>query len=96
MPAVNMMPLFHVGGIVRNLLAPMMTGGSTIMCSGFDAIAFWNLSLELKATWYEPAFLKPPRLLIWDSGIMLHRLFTTPFCLPGQIPSYLRSICAFV
>jgi acyl-CoA synthetase (AMP-forming)/AMP-acid ligase II len=52
MHEVNMMPLFHVGGIVRNLLSPMMTGGSTIMCSGFDAIAFWNLAVDLKATWY--------------------------------------------
>jgi acyl-CoA synthetase (AMP-forming)/AMP-acid ligase II len=46
-----MMPLFPVGGIVRNLLAPIMTGDSTIMCSGFDAIAFWNLVIEPKATW---------------------------------------------
>ncbi|KAF7975487.1 hypothetical protein HWV62_9401 [Athelia sp. TMB] len=52
---MNMMPLFHVGGIVRNLLAPMFTGGSTIMCAGFDAIAFWSLAQELKATWYYAA-----------------------------------------
>lgn len=58
---VNMMPLFHVGGIVRNLLAPMMTGGSTIMCSGFDAIAFWTLAVELKATWYV-IYKRPPAL----------------------------------
>lgn len=49
---VNMMPLFHVGGIVRNLFAPIMSGGSAIMCSGFDPIAFWTLASELKATWY--------------------------------------------
>ncbi|KAF7975489.1 hypothetical protein HWV62_9405 [Athelia sp. TMB] len=52
---MNMMPLFHVGGIVRNLLAPIFTGGSTIMCAGFDAIAFWSLAQELKATWYYAA-----------------------------------------
>ncbi|KAJ3868476.1 acetyl-CoA synthetase-like protein [Lentinula novae-zelandiae] len=52
---MNMMPLFHVGGIVRNLLAPILSGGSAIMCSGFDAIAFWNLSAQLKATWYYAA-----------------------------------------
>ena len=39
-----MMPLFHVGGIIRNLLAPMLSGGSAIMCSGFDPIAFWSLA----------------------------------------------------
>ncbi|KAJ3795144.1 acetyl-CoA synthetase-like protein [Lentinula aff. detonsa] len=52
---MNMMPLFHVGGIVRNLLAPILSGGSAIMCPGFDAIAFWNLSVQLKATWYYAA-----------------------------------------
>lgn len=29
---VNMMPLFHVGGIIRNLLAPLLCGGSIIQC----------------------------------------------------------------
>ncbi|KAJ7753545.1 acetyl-CoA synthetase-like protein [Mycena metata] len=52
---LNMMPLFHVGGIVRNLLAPMFSGGSTIMCAGFDSIAFWTLSQQLQATWYYAA-----------------------------------------
>ncbi|KAJ7824634.1 acetyl-CoA synthetase-like protein [Mycena olivaceomarginata] len=52
---LNMMPLFHVGGIVRNLLAPIFSGGSAIMCAGFDSIAFWTLSQELQATWYYAA-----------------------------------------
>lgn len=47
-----MMPLFHAGGIVRNLLAPLLSGGSAIMCPGFDAIEFWYLAKALKATWY--------------------------------------------
>lgn len=29
---INMMPLFHVGGIIRNLLAPLFSGGSIIQC----------------------------------------------------------------
>ncbi|KAI0693792.1 acetyl-CoA synthetase-like protein [Cytidiella melzeri] len=52
---MNMMPLFHVGGIVRNLFAPMLSGGSAIMCAGFDAAAFWSLSTELGSTWYYAA-----------------------------------------
>ncbi|KAK0214939.1 acetyl-CoA synthetase-like protein [Armillaria fumosa] len=52
---LNMMPLFHVGGIVRNLWAPAFSGGSAIMCAGFDAIAFWNLASQLHATWYYAA-----------------------------------------
>ncbi|KAJ8081882.1 putative NRPS-like protein biosynthetic cluster [Marasmius tenuissimus] len=52
---MNMMPLFHVGGIVRNLLAPVLSGGSTIVCSGFDPIAFWTIAADLGATWYYAA-----------------------------------------
>lgn len=52
---MNMMPLFHVGGIVRNLWAPVISGGSTILCSGFDANAWWTLAMQLGATWYYAA-----------------------------------------
>ncbi|KAJ7708845.1 acetyl-CoA synthetase-like protein [Mycena rosella] len=52
---LNMMPLFHVGGIVRNLLAPIFSGGSAIMCAGFDAMAFWMLARDLQASWYYAA-----------------------------------------
>ncbi|KAF9068413.1 AMP-dependent synthetase and ligase [Rhodocollybia butyracea] len=52
---MNMMPLFHVGGIVRNLLAPILSGGSAIMCSAFDPITFWTISFQFQATWYYAA-----------------------------------------
>ena len=35
---LNMMPLFHIGGIVRNLFSPIFAGGSVICCPGFDPI----------------------------------------------------------
>lgn len=50
-----MMPLFHVGGIVRNLWAPMFSGGSAIVCAGFDASMWWSLAKQLGATWYYAA-----------------------------------------
>ncbi|KAJ6591435.1 hypothetical protein B0H10DRAFT_2233232 [Mycena sp. CBHHK59/15] len=52
---LNMMPLFHVGGIVHNLLAPVFSGGSAVMCAGLDAIAFWTLACDLQASWYYAA-----------------------------------------
>ena len=45
--SVNMMPLFHVGGIVRNLWAPVFSGGSAIMCPGFDSTAFWPIIITI-------------------------------------------------
>ncbi|QIW94821.1 hypothetical protein AMS68_000339 [Peltaster fructicola] len=49
---LNQMPLNHVGGIVRNLFAPVMSGGSVICCSGFDANAFWDAVDDFAPTWY--------------------------------------------
>lgn len=52
---MNMMPLFHVGGIVRNLWAPVLSCGSAIMCGGFDANTWWPLAIQHGASWYYAA-----------------------------------------
>lgn len=49
---MNMMPLFHVGGIIRNLFAPIMAGGSTICCPAFDPNLFWDVVEDRQPTWY--------------------------------------------
>lgn len=40
---LNMMPLFHIGGIVRNIFSPILSGGAVIACSGFDPLLFWDI-----------------------------------------------------
>jgi acyl-CoA synthetase (AMP-forming)/AMP-acid ligase II len=40
---LNMMPLFHIGGIMRNILSPILSGGCVITCSGFDPLLFWDV-----------------------------------------------------
>jgi acyl-CoA synthetase (AMP-forming)/AMP-acid ligase II/acetyltransferase-like isoleucine patch superfamily enzyme/acyl carrier protein len=40
---LNMMPLFHIGGIVRNILSPILSGGAVIACTGFDPLLFWDV-----------------------------------------------------
>ena len=49
---LNMMPLNHVGGLIRNLFAPLFAGGSTVCCSAFDPNLFWDVLAELRPTWY--------------------------------------------
>lgn len=58
---VNMMPLFHVGGIVRNLWAPIFSGGATIMCAGFDASSFWTFAQNSGATWFVSLVSNPTK-----------------------------------
>jgi acyl-CoA synthetase (AMP-forming)/AMP-acid ligase II/acetyltransferase-like isoleucine patch superfamily enzyme len=46
---INLMPLFHVGGIVRQIFGPVLSGGSVICCPSFDPNLFWSL-LTSKST----------------------------------------------
>ncbi|KKA26603.1 hypothetical protein TD95_003413 [Thielaviopsis punctulata] len=48
----NMMPLFHVGGLLRNIFAPVLAGGSTVCCPAFDADLFWTVVDRIQPTWY--------------------------------------------
>ena len=50
------MPLFHIGGIMRNVLAPILSGGAVITCSGFDPTLFWDIMYSAqRVTWYYAA-----------------------------------------
>ncbi|KAJ3069861.1 hypothetical protein HDU98_007072 [Podochytrium sp. JEL0797] len=46
------MPLYHVGGIVRNLLAPILSETTVLITPGFDASAFWDILHTHSPTWY--------------------------------------------
>ncbi len=49
---LNIMPLFHIHGLIAGLLAPL-SAGSTIFCSpGFNALKFFGWMSEAKPTWY--------------------------------------------
>jgi acyl-CoA synthetase (AMP-forming)/AMP-acid ligase II len=49
---LNIMPLFHIHGLIAGLLAPL-SAGSTIFCSpGFNALKFFGQMGEAKPTWY--------------------------------------------
>lgn len=50
--SLNVMPLFHIHGIMAGLLAPLSVGGSVIATPGFDAFAFHRWVDERKPTYY--------------------------------------------
>jgi acyl-CoA synthetase (AMP-forming)/AMP-acid ligase II len=49
---LNMMPLMHIGGIARNLLGTILSGGRLLSYSAFDPVAFWTGLRDYSATWY--------------------------------------------
>ena len=49
---LNVMPLFHIHGLVGALLSSVMAGASVVCTSGFDAEQFFPWSDAFRPTWY--------------------------------------------
>jgi acyl-CoA synthetase (AMP-forming)/AMP-acid ligase II len=49
---LNIMPLFHIHGLVAAILASLAAGGSIFCAPGFNALKFFGWMSEAKPTWY--------------------------------------------
>jgi acyl-CoA synthetase (AMP-forming)/AMP-acid ligase II/acyl carrier protein len=49
---LNIMPLFHIHGLVGGLLAPLIRGGSVVCPTEFSAPQFFNWLKEFQPSWY--------------------------------------------
>jgi oxalate---CoA ligase len=49
---LNIMPLFHIHGLMAGVLAPLSTGGVVFCTPGFNALRFFAWMEESKPTWY--------------------------------------------
>jgi oxalate---CoA ligase len=49
---MNIMPLFHIHGLIAGLLAPLAAGGRIFCTPGFNALKFFAWMNEAKPTWY--------------------------------------------
>jgi acyl-CoA synthetase (AMP-forming)/AMP-acid ligase II len=49
---LNVMPLFHIHGLVGVLLSSILAGGSVVCSAGFDSRIFADLMRQFQPTWY--------------------------------------------
>ena len=49
---LNIMPLFHIHGLIAGVLATLESGGSMFCSSGFDALKFFNFLDNINPTWF--------------------------------------------
>ncbi len=49
---LNIMPLFHIHGLIAGILTTLESGGSMFCSYGFDALKFFNLLDNVKPTWF--------------------------------------------
>lgn len=40
------------GGLLRNIFAPILAGGSAVCCAAFDPSLFWSVVQRIGPTWY--------------------------------------------
>jgi acyl-CoA synthetase (AMP-forming)/AMP-acid ligase II len=52
---LNIMPLFHIHGLMAAVLATISAGASVICAPGFDAMKFFSWLKEFDPTWYTAA-----------------------------------------
>ena len=49
---LNVMPLFHIHGLIGTVLSSLISGGSVVCTPGFDAPKFFEWLEEFRPTWY--------------------------------------------
>ena len=49
---LNIMPLFHIHGLIAGVLAPLSAGGQVCCTPGFNALKFFAWMQESRPTWY--------------------------------------------
>ena len=48
---MNIMPLFHIHGLIASLLSSIVTGSSVVCTNGFNALTFYGNIKNFKPTW---------------------------------------------
>jgi acyl-CoA synthetase (AMP-forming)/AMP-acid ligase II len=49
---LNIMPLFHIHGLIAAVLSSLAAGGSVVCSPGFNALKFFSWFEEVRPTWY--------------------------------------------
>jgi acyl-CoA synthetase (AMP-forming)/AMP-acid ligase II len=50
--ALCIMPLFHIHGLIGSTMATLLTGGTVVVPTKFNALSFWRTVRENRVTWY--------------------------------------------
>jgi acyl-CoA synthetase (AMP-forming)/AMP-acid ligase II len=46
------MPLFHIHGLIGSTMATLLSGGTVVVPTKFNALSFWRTVRENRVTWY--------------------------------------------
>jgi len=46
------MPLFHIHGLIGSIMATLLSGGTVVIPTKFNALAFWRMVREHRVSWF--------------------------------------------
>lgn len=89
---LNIMPLFHIHGLMAAVLATLGTGGSVCCTPGFDALKFYTWLEQASPTWYtavptmhQAIFARAKRNQDVVKGARLRFIRSSSSSLPAQV-----------
>ncbi|MGB3314534.1 MAG: AMP-binding protein [Albidovulum sp.] len=50
--ALCVLPIYHINGLCVTIMAPLIAGGSVVVCDRFSASRFWTTCAEHEITWF--------------------------------------------
>ena len=50
--ALCIMPLFHIHGLIGSAMSTLLSGGTLVVPTKFNALSFWRMVREYHVTWY--------------------------------------------
>ncbi len=89
---LNVMPLFHVHGLVAALLASIASGGSVVCAPGFVAPKFFEWLEQFRPTWYTAVPTIHQSVVARASGIQSHSFRFIRSCSAALAPSLMEEM----
>jgi acyl-CoA synthetase (AMP-forming)/AMP-acid ligase II len=96
---LNVMPLFHIHGLVAAVLASLHAGGSVVCAPGFNALRFFAWLEESRATWYtavptihQAVLDRAPRNAAVLERVRLRLIRSSSAALPPQVMARLEEV----
>ncbi len=96
---LNIMPLFHIHGLIAILASSMKAGASVCASNGFNAIKFLDLAKSEKITWYsgvptmhQTILLRARRNLEIAKGLKLRLIRSSSASLPPAVFNDLNDV----
>ena len=94
---MNVMPLFHIHGLIAAVSASLQAGGSIWCAPGFDAMKFFGWMRDARPTWYtavptmhQAILTRAARNADTIAEVPLRFLRSSSASLPGQVMEQLR------